>query len=272
MAIVNSLAIGKSVKSAGNLTYKTVRGRTIASQRITENKSNTFAQSVQRGLFGTSNKAMQLVLPWINNAFEKSKYGSSRNAFLSECKAFDMGNLLGEILEGSIPLWEAFLIGVGTDSNGKQNMYTQYYMSRGSAPIVVSADIVIANIDSPSGGGLLYYKSYQKATFIFTSPIAENKAELLLIGFFKDGATNLNGKTIEVRKFDLTDESIASIETLGMTITKTSTNGLVSSITCTVSASVSDDADGSIYFPLPRISGKVPTTMGVFNIDKQPLP
>lgn len=34
MAIIRSLAIGKGSKSAGNITFRTVRGRTIVSEKL----------------------------------------------------------------------------------------------------------------------------------------------------------------------------------------------------------------------------------------------
>lgn len=86
MAVINSLAIGKSVKSAGNLTYKTVRGRCIASQRITQNKSNTNSQQIARNNFKQASKVMTILQSWIDLAFEKSKFGSSRNEFLKQNK------------------------------------------------------------------------------------------------------------------------------------------------------------------------------------------
>lgn len=86
MAVINSLAIGKSVKSAGNLTYKTVRGRCIASQRITQNKSNTNSQQIARNNFRQASKVITILQAWIDLAFEKSKYGSARNEFLKQNK------------------------------------------------------------------------------------------------------------------------------------------------------------------------------------------
>lgn len=81
MAIINSTAIGKGTKTAGQLTYRTVRGRVIASQRITSNKSNTPAQATQRLSFKEISQALSKIGFLINRTFEKSKYGSSRNNF-----------------------------------------------------------------------------------------------------------------------------------------------------------------------------------------------
>lgn len=81
MAIINSTAIGKGTKTAGQLTYRNVRGRVIASQRITSNKSNTPAQATQRLSFKEISQALSKISFLINRTFEKSKYGSSRNNF-----------------------------------------------------------------------------------------------------------------------------------------------------------------------------------------------
>lgn len=51
MAKIRSLAVGKASGSMGNLTYKTVRGATIASEKIVENKSKSPAQVAQRAKF-----------------------------------------------------------------------------------------------------------------------------------------------------------------------------------------------------------------------------
>lgn len=81
MAIINSTAIGKGTRTAGQLTYRNVRGRVIASQRITSNKSNTAAQATQRLSFKEISQALSKIGFLINRTFEKSKYGSSRNNF-----------------------------------------------------------------------------------------------------------------------------------------------------------------------------------------------
>lgn len=271
MAIINSLAIGKSVKSAGNLTYKTIRGRTIASQRITTNRSNTVAQQIQRSSFGNSNQAMQLVLPWINSCFEKSKYGSSRNAFLKECRSYNMGGLFGEVREGIVPLFEGFLHGIATSPTGEQLDATMAYTSMGSAPIVVNASYAIDTYN-PTEGGPINFRGCTSMTYLFTTPVTEEKAELLLVGFFKNGATNMNNVPLSVRSFNLTDDSISAIAALGLTVAKTVEDGVVTSITCTLVASPATTIQDSIFIAIPRISGKVPTTRGVFRVVSEPAP
>lgn len=82
MAIINSAGVGKSTKSQGNLTYKYVRGRTIASSRIMANKSNTPKQFAQRSRFAAFSAACQKLAFYIERTYDKSKYGTARNAFM----------------------------------------------------------------------------------------------------------------------------------------------------------------------------------------------
>lgn len=88
MAIIKSLGIGAGVKSAGNITYRFTRGRTIASQRITENKSNTPLQAAQRGCFRVMSQVAFLLAAHIEWAFDKTKYGSQRNNFIQRNKDY----------------------------------------------------------------------------------------------------------------------------------------------------------------------------------------
>lgn len=81
MAIISSTAIGNGQKSAGVLTYRRTRGRTIASQRVVTNKSNTVYQQDVRSRFAAVSHIMSVLAFMINVSCEKSKYGSSRNNF-----------------------------------------------------------------------------------------------------------------------------------------------------------------------------------------------
>ena len=82
MAIINSVAVGRSKKSVGEFTYRYFRGRTIASRRVTENSSSTSAQVRQRGLFGGMAQIASLFSEFIDWSFAKTTYGSSRNNFV----------------------------------------------------------------------------------------------------------------------------------------------------------------------------------------------
>lgn len=81
MAIIKSLGVGQGSNSAGNLTYRTVRGRTIASQRITANSSRTTKQVAQRSTFKNASHILSVMAFAIKMGFEKSQYGSARNNF-----------------------------------------------------------------------------------------------------------------------------------------------------------------------------------------------
>jgi hypothetical protein len=83
MAIILSLAVGKARKSAGNVTYRTVRGRTILSGKIAAHSRGTRsgAQSEVQSNFRKVNQFMALVKNDISVSFDKSRYGSQRNSF-----------------------------------------------------------------------------------------------------------------------------------------------------------------------------------------------
>lgn len=100
MAITNSNAVGKANKSAGQNTYRTVRGRVIMSQRIVTNKSKTPLQIEQRSKFKKGSTAISRIAFFINRAYDKSKYGSQRNNFYTQNKEM----LLGLFPDGEIPL------------------------------------------------------------------------------------------------------------------------------------------------------------------------
>lgn len=84
MAIVRSLAVGKAVNSAGNLTYQTVKGRTIAREKpVHVANPNTPAQQAQRS------KMSNIVAAWREWFFQMAPYftviqgyGSAYNEFV----------------------------------------------------------------------------------------------------------------------------------------------------------------------------------------------
>jgi len=83
MAIINSLAIGKSKKSAGNLTYATVKGRTIAKQKpVSVANPNTPAQQAQRRAMAT------IVLFWQLWASAFVELFTKRNKLFSQFNQF----------------------------------------------------------------------------------------------------------------------------------------------------------------------------------------
>lgn len=263
MAIVNSLGIGKSVKSAGNLTYKTIRGRTIASQRIISNKSNTQLQANQRIAFGRASQAIQLCSAYIDTVYEKSKYGSARNNFQKLNKRFNLGGFVGEIKEGIIDLAYGFLSELSSAGIGKSLNFTTY----GSLPCIqtvvtesvptfqYSAEDTIMSISNIVGDSI----------YTFPNAVKLESLELAIVGIYKSNI--LIGKA----RFDETGEMQFvsgdtqlenEITTLFSGTSASVSNGLVSSVT--VSPSGLDETQFKGMIIVPRVSGKVPTLTSLY--------
>lgn len=87
MAIISSMGVGKARKSMGNVTYRTVRGRTIGSQKRAATGSTATTRgdgavmSRQQALFGMVSMYMQAHASDIDVSFNKSRFGSQRNYF-----------------------------------------------------------------------------------------------------------------------------------------------------------------------------------------------
>lgn len=271
MAIVNSLAIGKSVKSAGNLTYKTVRGRTIASQRITTNPSKSALQVFQRGSFSDTIKCMQLVLPWINNFFEKSRYGSSRNNFLKLCKSYNMGGDRNLIINGTSPLADGFLKGISVSIDGEYKVGTSVYTSYGSAPVIVSGSRKVNEYAHGDAQADVY--EYDKGvSFAFSTPILEAKVELLIGGFNLNGASTFDRVPFSFAVYNATSEDITKVNALGLDVTVTASEGLVSNILVAPKSDASTEVQKSVYVATVRVNGKVATTNAVLIVPAGLLP
>ena len=90
MAIINSVVVGRGQKSVGEVSLQVRRGRTIASRRITENKSNTPGQSIQRSSFGNFVKIFSKYKFFFSENFEPTKFGSKFNQFVHQNR-----NLIG---------------------------------------------------------------------------------------------------------------------------------------------------------------------------------
>lgn len=272
MAIINSLAIGKSVKSAGNLTYKTVRGRTIASQRITTNKSNTYKQANQRASFGASSQAMVMVQKWINSCYEKSKYGSARNAFLQENKKYSLGGLTGEVREGLVSLYEGFVLGVGTDADGAHLDGTAKFAAYGSSSVIAQEDTFADSVTLNEE--IVYFTGTSSSNFIFPQPVTRENAEIVLCGFFLSGSVVKERATLQTRVFSLTESDIASMKSLGLIATVTETDGFVESVGLKKDGDAAEGIAGSLFVAFPRVGGKIPTMRGWFLITttQSPIP
>lgn len=81
MAIINSVFMGRAQKSAGNGTFRTVRGRTIVSQKVA--KRGTIVGNLSKNQFALAviSRFASVHATDIQNSFDKTTYGSERNAF-----------------------------------------------------------------------------------------------------------------------------------------------------------------------------------------------
>lgn len=86
MAIINSLAIGKARKSAGNLTFATIQGRTIAREKPVNVKNpRTEKQLAQRSKMSNTVAAYRNIGIMVKHLFTKlPKYTSQYNQFVKE--------------------------------------------------------------------------------------------------------------------------------------------------------------------------------------------
>lgn len=273
MAIINSLAIGKSVKSAGNLTYKTVRGRTIASQRITSNKSNTPAQASQRNRFGSTAQCMQLFLPYVNGFFEKTKYGSSRNRFIKVNQFINLGGLLGEIKEGLIPLSQAFLYLFGRESAGGSLLPgSAYYASYGSLPCVVSETTVEG--DNVSISSSVDFNVNESVMFTFTTAPLKSTISLRTYLVSAASTSNFDDAVPTYKEYSLEEADIAALAALGYKVTVTEDNDIVSSILIEAMEPTGESGtSGSVGIVVPSINNKVPTLLNIMQVQAvEPAP
>ena len=86
MAIINSLAIGKARKSAGNLTFATIQGRTIAREKpVNVRNPRTEKQLAQRSKMSKTVAAYRSIGIMTKHLFTKlPKYTSQYNQFVKE--------------------------------------------------------------------------------------------------------------------------------------------------------------------------------------------
>lgn len=272
MAIINSLAIGKSFKSAGNLTYKTVRGRTIASQRITTNSSNTVAQSFQRGRFGATMECMQIFIPYINNFFERTKYGSSRNRYAQLNKFINLGGLLGEIKEGIVPLSEAFLLLFGRDNSGMLLDGSAYYASYGTLPCVTVETTVPG--DKISIGVETDFKVNSNVKFTFTTAPLQDSIRLKSYLVSAAGASEFAEAVPTYKEYTLDSADISALAALGYKVTVVKADNIVSSINIeAIAPQEGADSVDSVGIIVPSIDNKVPTLLNIMQVQPvEPAP
>lgn len=81
MAIINSVFMGRAKKSAGNATFRTVRGRTIASQKVAKKGTMSGNLSANQFTMACISRFASIYAFDIAVSFDPTTYGSSRNAF-----------------------------------------------------------------------------------------------------------------------------------------------------------------------------------------------
>lgn len=81
MAIINSVFVGRAKKSAGNATFRTVRGRTIASQKVAKTGTKVGNLSLNQFALAVISRFASLKAADIVVSFDPTTYGSARNAF-----------------------------------------------------------------------------------------------------------------------------------------------------------------------------------------------
>lgn len=261
MAIVNSLAIGKSRKSAGNLTYKTVRGRTIASQRITENKSNSAKQQVQRDLFRNVSMSIALCRAYIDRCYEPSKYGSARNAFQKQNPKFTLGHRVGEIKEGIVPFADGFFSAISRPASGSPQLSV---ITQGSLACIPQISVgVYATYKAAFGDKANIPYIDGSAVYTFPSGIKYSDVSMMIIGIMNDGVETLTGTFDETGRFTAAEvDNQLALDFGNFQVTSAIADGLISSIT--VSTDVPTAGEYNMIIAVPTSAGKVPTTFAGF--------
>lgn len=270
MAIINSLAIGKSVKSAGNLTYKTMRGRTIASQRITTNKSNTLPQSIQRSRFGRAAQAAQLIQVFIDSCYEKSKYGSARNSFMHLNKNYTAFGLIQEVREGVIPVVDVFVPAfASTPEEG--DSYIRY-SAYGTSPIIVR-ETVISSSFTDGDSNVSHYNEAKSVDYSFITPTPREKANIVLCGLIGDSTDGLANAVLTTRNFTLADVDITTMAEMGFQVdVSEDDNGNVLSFRVSPGTPTQTAEYEAYAVIFPIVNGKIPKLRGLLHVDIEPQP
>ena len=87
MAIIKSMGVGAAKKSMGNVTYRTVRGRTIGSQKVGQRDTTATRAPLivtANNVFGMISLYMAEHASDIQVSFNRTKFGSQRNYFMRE--------------------------------------------------------------------------------------------------------------------------------------------------------------------------------------------
>lgn len=230
MAIISSTAIGNGKKSAGVLTYRRQRGRTIASQRILTNSSKTVKQVAQRTAFALASKAIAMAAPLVDATFAKSKYGSARNNFFKLNKAALMEGFKDYHQEIHAPyqLYEAIF-----DKNA--------FVTFGNGKLQISSD---------KGGAF-------KASGI---GIKKDAVSLSMV------AVLLNG-TVEVLPVSLSETQFTIASTnFNLRVEGGEGSDLLSPISFSILSEISSTSEKGYYFPIFMVDGEICSLNGFAEI------
>lgn len=161
MAIIRSLAVGKARKSAGNITFRTVRGRTIASEKRAKKPITRVDGKLteREALFKMASMFIAAHRADINVSFDRSMYGSQGNNFYKSNKA-----ALAAAFKSKVPNVATVTVAeldAAVKSYAGDNPLSFYRVKRSGFPVkYVSAagwlstdNPVQATPSAPSGGG-----------------------------------------------------------------------------------------------------------------------
>ena len=108
MAIVRSLAVGKSTRSAGQFTYRTVRGRTIVSQKRGPDATSRVVSSAEQEVRGSFKAALMLstvLAPLFDFTSANTPLGTPRNRMTAILRRkMSLGNKISEYVAGDLSL------------------------------------------------------------------------------------------------------------------------------------------------------------------------
>ena len=255
MAVVRSLGIGEGRKSAGMLTYRNVRGRTIASRRVITNPSNTAAQAAQRSKFGDAAKWMMFILAYIKSGFERSKFGSARNNYLKSnpnLSAWGGIQLLPEVQEGVVSIAEALITSNIGLPGGPIERPGIKYVARGTAGgVIVSSQGKWETTATWGEAKDAIGRSdvHKGVDFQFASPLRYGEFSLEV---FTYPATP--GAPVVVKKLETQSDFESSPDVCSVTLTDLDEycGGL------SLSGEMNNDyREECVFFPVLRVHGKV---------------
>ncbi len=177
MAIINSLAVGKARKSAGNLTFSVVKGRTIAREKPTVVANpKTPAQQAQRAKMKTLVAAYRVHGSRFKHLFTSlTGYGSAYNEFI------------------------------------KRNMgVNEPFFIKPDGTVEVNENAVFGNGIFGPASVKVYYETDGKFTFKIHDPALRNAVkagDVLGVMYCTSGSTIINNKELV-----LTDTHVQSIK------------------------------------------------------------